>query len=76
VFGICIFILGLLCAVVRSGKSVYRFGGITVAIRLLVPRKVVPWQAAFHRFAEVSIDIAVLLIIAWVWPEREAGPAS
>jgi len=76
VFGICVFILGLLCAVTRSGNSAYRFGGMTVAIVLLIPRQQPPWLIAFHRFAEVSIGIGVALIFAWVWPEREATPAS
>jgi uncharacterized membrane protein YccC len=76
VFGGCIFILGLLCAITRSGNTAYRFGGITVAIVVLIPRPAPPWQLAFHRFAEVSIGISVALIFAWVWPEREAGPAS
>jgi hypothetical protein len=43
-----------------------------VAIVLLIPRMGPPWQAALHRFAEVSIGIGVALISAVVWPEREA----
>jgi len=72
VFGICVFLLGFLCAVARSDRSAYRFGGVTVAIVLLVPRQAPAWQIAFHRFAEVSIGIAVALLLAWVWPESEA----
>jgi uncharacterized membrane protein YccC len=71
VFGICVFILGLLCAVARSDHSAYRFGGMTVAIVLLIPRQQPAWLIAFHRFAEVSIGIGVALIFASVWPERE-----
>lgn len=75
IFGISVFILGLLCAVVHSDRSAYRFGGITVAIVLLVPRTSPgPWQIALHRFAEVSIGIGVALILAVVWPERESKP--
>ncbi len=76
VFGTCVFILGLLFAVVHSDRSAYRFGGITLAIVLLVPRASPGWQIAFHRFAEVSIGIGVALISAWVWPEREATPSA
>jgi uncharacterized membrane protein YgaE (UPF0421/DUF939 family) len=76
VFGACVFILGLLCAVVRSDHSAYRFGGVTLAIVLLVPRAGPAWQIAFHRFAEVSIGIGMALILAWVWPEREAAPTE
>ncbi len=72
VFGICVFLLGLLCAVARSDRSAYRFGGVTLAIVLLVPRQAPAWQIAFHRFAEVSIGIAVALLLACVWPESEA----
>ena len=74
-FGICVFILGLVCALTRSGYSAYRFGGMTVAIVLLIPRVEPAWLIALHRFAEVSIGIGVALIFAWVWPEKEATPA-
>ena len=74
VFGTCVFILGLLCAVVHSDRSAYRFGGITLAIVLLVPRTGPAWGIAFHRFAEVSIGLATALILAWVWPERDGTP--
>jgi uncharacterized membrane protein YccC len=76
VFGTSVFILGLLCALARSDQSAYRFGGITLAIVLLVPRTGPAWQTAFHRFAEVSIGIGVALILAWVWPEREVTPSG
>ena len=66
-----IFALGLLCAVSHLDRSAYRFGGITLAIVVLIPRHGPPWQVALHRFAEVSIGIAVALIFALVWPESE-----
>ena len=74
VFGICVFTLGLLCAVARSDRSAYRFGGVTLAIVLLVPRTGPAWQIAFHRFAGVSIGIGAALMLAWVWPEKEVTP--
>jgi uncharacterized membrane protein YccC len=76
VFGACVFILGFLCAVVRSNRGAYRFGSTTLAIVLLVPRTGAPWQIAFHRFAEVSIGIGMALVLAWVWPEREVTPSG
>jgi uncharacterized membrane protein YgaE (UPF0421/DUF939 family) len=76
VFGASVFVLGLICALARSDSSAYRFGGITLAIVLLVPRTGPAWQTAIHRFAEVSIGIVVALILAGVWPEREATPAG
>jgi len=76
VFGLCVFLLGLICAVAHSDRSAYRFGGITLAIVLLIPRTDPAWQVAFHRFAEVSIGIGVALIFAWVWPEKEPAPPA
>lgn len=71
VFGAGILILGLLCGVVGAERSAYRFGGVTLAIVLLVPRTNPPWRVAFHRFAEVSVGIAVALLFAITWPEGE-----
>ena len=76
VFGACVFLLGLVCALVHADRSAYRFGGIALAIVLLIPRTRPGWEIAFHRFAEVSIGIGVALIFAWVWPEREATPSG
>jgi uncharacterized membrane protein YccC len=71
-FGFGVFILGLVRLVTHSDLTGYRFGGVALAIVLLVPRTGPPWQIAFHRFAEVSIGIAVALMFSVVWPEREA----
>jgi uncharacterized membrane protein YgaE (UPF0421/DUF939 family) len=71
VFTASVFILGLLSALVRSDQSAYRFGGVTLAIVMMVPRTGPAWQIAFRRFAEVSIGIGVALILSVVWPERE-----
>src|SRR5882672_8561187 len=38
VFGTCVFILGLFCAVTHLDLTAYRYGGVTLAIVLLVPR--------------------------------------
>jgi uncharacterized membrane protein YgaE (UPF0421/DUF939 family) len=73
VFGVSVFILGLVCWLARADRSAYRFGGITLAIVLLIPRAGPAWPIAFHRFAEVSIGIVVALILAAVWPEREVA---
>jgi uncharacterized membrane protein YgaE (UPF0421/DUF939 family) len=74
VFAASVFILGLLSAVVYPDRSAYRFGGVTLAIVMLVPRSGPAWQVAFHRFAEVSIGIGVALILTVVWPEKEIAP--
>lgn len=72
VFSTSVFILGLLRAVARLNLSAYRFAGVTLGIILLVPRAGPAWEIAFHRFTEVSIGIGVALILALVWPEKEA----
>jgi len=74
VFGTCVFLLGLLCNVAHSNRNAYRFGGVTLAIVLLIPRTGSAWRIAFHRFAEVTVGLGVALILAWVWPEREETP--
>lgn len=71
VFAMSTFASGLLCALTHVDRSGYRFAGTTLAIVLLIPRHDPPWQVALHRFAEVSIGIAVALIFALVWPEGE-----
>jgi uncharacterized membrane protein YccC len=71
VFAVCVFLLGVLCAVTRSGNSAYRFGGVTLAIMLLIPRSGPAWTIALHRFAEVSLGILVALAFAYLWPEPD-----
>jgi uncharacterized membrane protein YccC len=73
VFGATVFILGLLCILTRSDRSAYRFGGITLAIVMLVPGTAPAWRIAFDRFAETSIAIGVALILAVLWPDKEAA---
>ena len=70
VFGVCVFLMGFLCALTHLDRSAYRFGGVTLAIVLLIPRAGPGWVIAFHRFAEVSIGIAVALLLAKLWPEQ------
>jgi uncharacterized membrane protein YgaE (UPF0421/DUF939 family) len=76
VFGVAVFILGLLSSVARSDRSAYRFSGVTLAIVLLVPRTGPPTEIAFHRCAEVFIGIGVALMLTVVWPEPEAPPSG
>ena len=73
-FAVCVFLLGLLRPLTRHNLTGYRNGGVTLAIVLLVPRANPLWLVAWHRFAEVSIGIAVALLMTVVWPEREVAP--
>lgn len=69
-FGIAVFLIGMLCAVLRVERSAYRYASITLAIVMLVPRSNSAWLIAIHRFFEVSLGIAVGLLLSAVWPER------
>jgi uncharacterized membrane protein YccC len=71
VFAIAIFGTGLLCTVLHLDRTAYRFAGITLAIIMLVARDRAAWIIAVHRFAEVSLGIAVALVLTAVWPERQ-----
>jgi uncharacterized membrane protein YccC len=76
VFGVGVFVLGLVCAVLNLDRAAYRFAGITLAIISLVGREGSAWVLAIDRFAEVSIGIAVGLVITAVWPERQAAQSA
>ena len=69
-FGASVFILGLLRVLPRLDLNGYRFGTVTLAIILLVPRAGAASTIALHRFIEVSIGIAVALALSVVWPEE------
>ncbi len=67
VYGLGILLCGLLAWLLRVG-SAYRFAGITLSIILLIPRAHAPWIIGWHRFLEVSLGIAVALVVTTVWP--------
>lgn len=70
VFGAGVFALGLIAAILRV-RVAYRFAGVTLAITMLIPRDRPAWAVAEHRLIEVSVGIAVALILTVVWPERD-----
>jgi uncharacterized membrane protein YccC len=76
VFVAGIFVLGLICGMLRLDQSAYRFAGITLAIVTLVARAQAPTLTAVHRFVEVSIGIAVALALSALWPGREPSRAG
>jgi uncharacterized membrane protein YccC len=78
-FGAGLFLLGPICAALGRAyrplqehldRTAYRFAGITLAITMLIVRPRAAWVVAVHRFIEVSIGIAVGLIVTVLWPER------
>ena len=71
VYGVGIFLCGIFSALLRI-EGAYRFAAITLSIVLLVAHIRPPWIVAVHRFVEVSLGIAVALVVAVLWP----APAS
>ena len=67
VYGLGILLCGILAWLLRIGGA-YRFAGITLSIVLLIPNTRPPWFIGWHRFLEVSLGIAVALVVTLVWP--------
>ena len=66
VYGAGILVCGILSALLRLGNA-YRFAAITLTIVLLIAHGRPPWIVASHRFVEVSLGIAVALLVTMVW---------
>lgn len=67
VYGVGLFACGVLSAMLRIG-SAYRFAAIALSIVLLITHTRPPWIVATHRFIEVSLGIAVALLVTVIWP--------
>src|ERR1700677_4411015 len=67
IYGLGLLLCGLISWMLRVGGA-YRFAGITLSIVLLIPHTRPPWIVGWHRFLEVSLGIAVALVITVVWP--------
>jgi len=67
VYALGIFSCGVLAFLLRVGGA-YRFAAITLSIVLLIPHSSPPWIVGWHRFLEVSLGIAVALVVTTVWP--------
>ncbi len=74
VYAVGIFLCGMLAWLLRVGGA-YRFAAITLSIILLINRGRPPWIVAWHRFLEVSLGIAVALLVTTVWPLAKKAPA-
>jgi uncharacterized membrane protein YgaE (UPF0421/DUF939 family) len=70
-FGAGVFVVGLICALLRIGRNAFRYAAITLAIVMLVARAEPAWMIAVHRFLEISVGIAVGVLLTAVWPEPE-----
>src|ERR1022692_753003 len=69
VYAAAIFLCGLLCTLLRF-RGAYRFAAITLSIILLIVHSRPAWIVASHRFVEVSVGIAVALVLSELWPRR------
>jgi uncharacterized membrane protein YccC len=75
VFGAGVFALGLLCALLRVQRAAYRYAGITLVIVMMIAHTQPPWIVAIHRSIEISVGLAVGLIVTALWPEPEQAKA-
>ena len=84
-FGVALFLLGLLCALMWRihprlrddlDRTAYGYAGITLAVVALVSRDVPPWDIALHRFIESAIGIAVGLVFMTLWPDPDPDSSS
>jgi uncharacterized membrane protein YgaE (UPF0421/DUF939 family) len=62
VYAVGIFLCGTVAWLLRVGGA-YRFAGITLSIILLIPHTRPPWIVGLHRLLEVSLGIAVALVV-------------
>jgi len=74
-FGAGVFAMGLLCAFLGIGRGAYRYSGITLIVVMLIARTQPAWIVAVHRFVEISVGIAVGLLVTAIWPERQRAAA-
>ncbi len=75
-FGAGVFLLGVICALVHVERNAYRYAGITLAIVMLVAHTQPAWIIAVHRFIEISIGIAVGLILTLLWKPSQPAVAD
>ncbi|HLB93374.1 MAG TPA: FUSC family protein [Terriglobales bacterium] len=67
IYGVGILLCGVLSWLLHLGGA-YRFAAITLSIVLLIPHTSGAWIVGWHRFLEVSLGIAVALVVTTVWP--------
>ena len=72
-FGLAVFLIGLLCALLRVERGAYRNASIALVIVVLITRSASVWLIAMHRFFEVSLGLVIGLLISKFWPERASS---
>jgi uncharacterized membrane protein YgaE (UPF0421/DUF939 family) len=72
-YGVSLFAIGMFCWALRIERSAFRYAGIALTIVMLTAHIESVPAVAFHRFLEVSIGIAVALVLTIVWPEAPAA---
>jgi uncharacterized membrane protein YccC len=75
-FATGVFVLGVICPAIGLDNAAYRFAGVTLAVVMLVNRINPAWVIAIHRFVEVSVGIAVGLLLTALWPGEGTVPSS
>ena len=73
IFGLGVFGIGLLSAVLRLERPANRFAAIAFSIVVLVGRAESAWVVALHRFLEVSAGIVAGLLLSALWPEQQTA---
>jgi len=68
-FGISVFVAGLICTALHMERNAFRYSGVTLVVIMLIPRNLPVWDVAAHRFAEISLGIAVGLATTAIWPQ-------
>jgi uncharacterized membrane protein YgaE (UPF0421/DUF939 family) len=69
-FGVAVTLTVLVCALLGFAEAA-RLAGVAVAIVMLVSHPGRPWNAAIHRFLEVSFGILISVAVsALIWPSR------
>jgi uncharacterized membrane protein YccC len=66
-FAAAVVLVGLVCIALRVERSAFRYASITLVIVLLVPRPISAPIVALHRFFEVTIGIAIGLVLFAIW---------
>jgi uncharacterized membrane protein YgaE (UPF0421/DUF939 family) len=74
VFGLGVFGIGLLSAVLRLDRPANRFAAIAFSIVFLVANDESAWVIALHRFVGVSAGIVAGLLLSALWPEQTNMP--